>query len=735
MLTEQDLLYEIVSEGRDPFLATAREVVNQVISEAITPEEAWEKLNARRSELLIPDKQTKEFISSLVMQAIGGPLEEANKFANANNEGATYEGLLKVLDAKSSMVALLEKSGWAEADRFDVAFCNPHDKSSVNGFLSADDRQKMYRMFISRSKQKNEDGKISDEDYSRMMEIKGILGVTDQGADLEARKTFGPEVSKLLQNAADEILIDCTPELLENLERDVQEAIDNFHLTDALVRQAGRALYSKAVQKINSMSPSGIPSAEQIVALQGLQRLFRMDKEDTYQMHMETFGAVYKKSVIEAMSATGVIRPEFRQPLNDLRDRLGVSEKAAKSIFLDAVKERMVPMVEWIVSEMERTIFTQQQLSQRQKKDLGEDYFQSGKGPEGTLGLGAEINIMSDIMNLIDFYTENDIAEKEEVATKTVEKTLPAEAEGEGTQVVSEIVPVYETTYPITALGVGAVDQEMAELLYRQFIVGAFQEQGPNAARYEGAKATFGGILGLTSEKMEEIGKNIGKTVYDNFISQTMRQKGTLDQQDLMFLINLQGKLGLSPELGEQMLLNAQKKVLNDEVDAVMADPTPESVKYIREKCNSIGLDMSKDLSISHTRLTKMFEVEVLPGLISGDINTESSDLLSEIRESLGLDPEEAEKIFEDLILNVAKKSAEIIVANLKRGRTDASVEPILNLVRYGEFLNGELGIDFIPEPLANQIMGVFEAMDFSGDEKEVVASKKEMLKTILSLP
>ena len=51
-------------------------------------------------------------------------------------------------------------------------------------------------------------------------------------------------------------------------------------------------------------------------------------------------------------------------------------------------------MVEWINSEMERTQLTQKQLSQRRGKDMGEDVFQSGKLADGTLGLGAEVNII-----------------------------------------------------------------------------------------------------------------------------------------------------------------------------------------------------------------------------------------------------------------------------------------------------------------------------------------------------
>lgn len=94
---------------------------------------------------------------------------------------------------------------------------------------------------------------------------------------------------------------------------------------------------------------------------------------------MEYFGTVYKKSVLEAMGITGVIRPEFRGSLKDLQDRLGVSEENAKEVFLEAVQEKMLPMVEWIESEMERTMLSQQQLSRRRGKDMGEDLFRSGK--------------------------------------------------------------------------------------------------------------------------------------------------------------------------------------------------------------------------------------------------------------------------------------------------------------------------------------------------------------------
>jgi len=453
-------------------------------------------------------------------------------------------------------------------------------------------------------------------------------------------------------------------------------------------------------------------------ALEALCDMYGLEVEDTYPSHMEYFGAVYKKSVVEAMGSTGVIRSEFRDALNDLRDRLGVREEDTKELFLEAVEEKMVPMVEWINSEMERTMLTQQQLAERRGKDMGQDMFQSGKAADGVLGLGAEVQIMSDIMNLVDFYTENDIVEEEEIGTKEVE---------------GEEVPVLESSYPITAIGSEAIDQEMAEVLYRQFVVGAFQAKPEQASRYEESRATFGGILGLTSEKMEEINDNIGSTVYDNFVSRSMATKGALDQQDMMFLANIQGKLGLTSEQSETLLMQSQKKVLSEEINALMDEPTPMGLKMFREKCNMMGMDLAEDVGISTQRLVRMFESEITPLLKHGDITVESNDVLTEIQESLNLDPEECEAMFEAVLMRLAKQALDLINAELLRGRAENTVDLINELVRYAAFVEGDLGLT-VEEATAYQIFNNFEAFDFSGIDEATVEENKELLQIALGI-
>jgi hypothetical protein len=145
-------------------------------------------------------------------------------------------------------------------------------------------------------------------------------------------------------------------------------------------------------------APGGIPTEEQDEALVALQGLFKLNKEDTYESHMEYFGAVYKKAVLEAMGSTGVIEDEYRKSLDKLRSRLGVSEDACKQLFLDAVEEKMKPMVQWIASEMERTLLTQQQLSQRRGRDMGEDLFQTGKGATVSVSV---LPLLSFVLNIL----------------------------------------------------------------------------------------------------------------------------------------------------------------------------------------------------------------------------------------------------------------------------------------------------------------------------------------------
>ena len=250
-LTDEDADYEVAAEATPLFQATALDALKDLIAGTKTADEAWEEMNARREELLLSDQSTKKLLSSMVMQALGGPLEKTNKFAQVNNEAAAYDHLLEALEAKRALISILTKSGWDEFDHFDATFCNPSDRYSANGFLSSMERRKLYNIILKRSVRKSSDGKLTPEIYSQVMEVKGLLGVTDEQAELESTTVFGPELQKVLQSAMAEVMADYTPELVKNMQKKIDDVVENYRLSEDYLRQVGAGLYRKAVESIN----------------------------------------------------------------------------------------------------------------------------------------------------------------------------------------------------------------------------------------------------------------------------------------------------------------------------------------------------------------------------------------------------------------------------------------------------------------------------------------------------
>jgi len=731
-IEDREANYELYSEATALFYAKSHVLMSDAITGTISPEKTWKQMKVRQGELLLKDESMKDLVAATVMHALGKPLEETMTFAKVNNEAATYDKLMDVMEAKQVCIAVLKESGWDAVDDFDKEFCDPFEKDSACSFLSPTERLRLFKIMLKRAVLKSESGKeLTNEENDKVMEVQGLLGIMDTDRDAEFKRNFGPELQKVLDSSMLEIMgDDYTPELLNNLKALNDKVISDYKLSDDMVTQYRGPVYNRAVGMVSQKSPSGIPSKELMEQLNALRDLLGMTEEDTYDAHLSVFGKSYKTGILEAMGSTGIIRPEFRGPLDDLQSRLGVSDAAAKDLFLGAVKEKMIPMVEWIVLELERTMLTSEQLSRKRKQDFGEDYFKSGKGASGSLGIDAEANIMTDCMNLIDFYTENDIAEQKEVGTKTIEKKV---VKSDGEETITEEVPKYETFYPIKALETRAIEKDVAELLYRQFVVKGFTTEGPQGERYEAVRSTFGGILGLPESTMTSVTDSIGKQVYENFIKNAMQKKGALDQQDMMFLVNIKGKLNLSDETSEKMLAETQKKILSEEANAILNNVTAEASKAFREKCNSMGMDLEKDLGISKARLSRLFEAEISPGLASREISTESGDFLTELQESLGLAPEEAEKMFESILDKSAEATITAIQGDLLRGREENCAEYIQRLVHYAKFVNGEFEFS-VKEDVAWRVFNLYEAMDFDGVDSEIVDENKALLKTTLGL-
>lgn len=320
------------------------------------------------------------------------------------------------------------------------------------------------------------------------------------------------------------------------------------------------------------------------------------------------------------------------------------------------------------------------------------------------------MNIMSEIMNLIDFYKENDIAVKTEV-------------EGEE-----------EITFPVTALGISAVQPEIAEALYRQFMVSGFTAQGSKAAQYEGEAPFFGGLLGLSEEQMDKTSESIATMVYENYVQNSLKSKTSLDQQDMMFLANIQTKLNLDSEQSGELMIAAQRKFLFDEANTVFQNPSAASIKAFRERANSLGLELLEDVGLPKDRVETLFEMEVQAGIDSGEITTASGELLTEIQESLSLSPEECVKLMESLVERKSDLCLKKIQSELLRGRDESCIPEIKSMLSYVSFVGGEVEGLQIDEETANKIVNIYESLDFGDEDAGAVSEKKSLLRVAVGL-
>ena len=394
-LTDEDADYEISAATVDYWRQTALSTLEDAIAKTKTPTKAWEVIQSRQKELYLKDSSMKEMMTSMIMQALGRPLEKVNGFARVNNAAATYSGLVDAIAAKESCKDVLKSAGWVEFEDFERKCFDPYDRTSACGFLTNQDRHNMYQMFFVRSVKVDTEGAgssgtktISEESYGQLKELRGMLGLSEDEGIAQIRSFFGPELQKVLTMSTEEILRgNSTEALLTNLKEKIDKTINDFRLDKEMVQSYAGPLYSRAVDQIGSGAPGGIPSKEEVDTLSSLRALLDIAVEDTYAVHGTTFGAAYKRAIKEALGTTGVIREEFRGPLDELRSRLGMSDAAAEEIYKEAIGERMQPMVEYISNEMERLVLTSDQLAQKRGEDYGEDYFKSGEKPSVSVSL------------------------------------------------------------------------------------------------------------------------------------------------------------------------------------------------------------------------------------------------------------------------------------------------------------------------------------------------------------
>jgi len=695
-ITQEDAEYELTVAVTPLFQQTVKSLLEQVVKNN-SNKDVLKHIKSRQDELLLQDKAMIPLLSSVIVQMLGTPLESAEAFGRVKNEAQVYKELNKAIKIKQAFHEIFNASSKIELSTFfDATTTN-----SCNGFLSADERATLFEMFYSyQLKSNHQEGELN--------EIQQLLGMTDYDVEQASRSICGPLLQEDLKAIAFEITgDDYTKELKQNMSHKLNQVLQTLKISDSLLKEYALLVYKDAVRVSTLKFPSGIPSQTEDEKLCSLMDLFRLSPEDVVLIHYQFFGKAYQKSLLESMGSTGIIRDEFRDALETLRKRLHLSDTDAHQLLLETIGERFKPMIQLLANELERSMLTQQQLAQKRNKDMGEDVFVNSKTPGSTLGIGSQTNIMSEMMNVIDFYKEN-------LRNAT-------------------------NDFPVTALQLQACDSEMAVALYRQFVVGSFTEQGSNAARYEQEIPIFGGLLGMNPQQQSGISASIAVMIYDNYIQNSLKKKTTLDQQDMMFLAQIQTKLGLSQEKSSELMIESQKKLLFQEAQPLFQNSLQNNIvqqmKAYRLKCNAMGMDMIQDVQLPLDNVQNMFSIELVRGISSGMITPQNTTQLVDLQESYSLSPEQAEQTLFTVLTKQCTKALEEIYTHLMRGREYACVPEIQKLLQYAQFESKLLqNQSILDQNFADKVFIIYDNSIGVKLEKEEAEHNKRLLTEMLGL-
>jgi len=649
------------------------------------------RLASLQLKLLLEPETSNRVIKSTVNNAAQAHFVAACKFVRVNNER-------KAFDAAKELIAFLKSSFSLVAGGMNEGGKKSSEQviSEVfEGFLfdSSAKREgtKLYQLFL-KTALKSNNGRLSEQDKEDLEILSKMMG---QDA-LDIEKAYSEETKPVLKSAFEPIFAknDFTDENKNN----IADLVAKLNIPQRVVKELNREFYSLRARSYSLKSNGGILAETERNELLKVKEFLNMEQSEVEAIHKEFYGKVYQQSVTESMASTGVISEELKKALEVLRERLILSKEDAKNFTLNAYKMIMKPKVEQLCYEFERT-------SMKGKKrgiDEGDDILVAGPDA-GNLGISSSGSVISEIMTLVDFYNENGIAERN----------------GD------------DVTFPITAEGMGS--ERLFEKIYQQFVVTGFTTEGSQGQRYVESQKTLAGLLGLAPSKVELIHSEIGNTVVSQFFRNNKKPVGS---QELAALAGIGSKLGLGAEEFDKIVLEAKKTSIKTQIERLFQQKnkiTKAQVKEVRERAESLGLELSAGLGVPLERLKKMFMVEAID-LIEG--SKESTEDIEEAAEAFGFDEEKVKELLGELLDERASAAVKDAASELQKQLDSSCVKSVEKLLFYCS-LAGDLKVKHQLSPsVAQEILDTYLASRSENSDKEraEVEADSALLKSALGL-
>eukprot|EP00752_Nemacystus_decipiens_P017831 g15987.t1 len=579
--------------------------------------------------------------------------------------------------------------------------------ASIVAGESYSDAPGLYEMFL---KSCFAQPKMEDGDTETMALLAKLLDIDEMRQVKVYRDAAGPRVLRQLTESVQSGLE--TGEFPKEAKEANEALIESFKIPYVVIAEQAKELYKTTLAAY--ASNNRIITADEKAKLDKMAAFLSMDSSAVDEIHSELCSVTFQKAVAESMGATGVVAAKFREKLDELAVRLGLSLDSAKLMFQAAIRQRMGPMMQQIMYEFERSVLSKEQLAQKTGKDMGDDVM----GAEGTLGIEGGAAVTSDVLALIDFYVDNGIIEKGEDG---------------------------EDVYPVTAKQIGHGD-EMLAALYQNFVVNGFSVEGDQLKRYEAGQSKLSGILGLDPAAKMKIHREIGGTVIRRFINQELGKQGKISAQGVAFLANINSRLDMPQEMFESMVSECKEDYLRRLADDLfrVSVMSAKECKKVRDIAENLGFTLEKEGQLELPSRKNMFQIEAEDMIENGDMEGDAGkEFVEELQESLSLSTDDAQ----EAMVSLLESRAEGILKNVKADaleRRDANIlKAAERLLKYCRLAGGMAVENDLDQRLRNVVVNAYEAKhagsieegsEGEAEKRAKVAADLELLKMAIGV-
>jgi len=600
--------------------------------------------------------------------------DQACKDARINGEEASLSTLDKMLAFASradAVVAALAATG----EQLGEAAPMPPVTLAADSIAA----RRLYGLCLARG--------LDGDDHAASLpeKLAGLLELSEADEETARIEVCQPRLRKLYVDSIEKSEGQPAALPLAKLALDAEKS--RYQLPEEAVEETALEVYKARLDLLGGR----VIKAPEKSMLDATRKFMDLTEADVRKLHLKYFAGTYESSVHEAMGTGGIMSPESKEALAQLRERLGLQEDDARTIFYNAVQTRLDQMMEKVNEAWEEATYTKEALAQLWKqrgKDIGDDPLADGTG--GELGIkdtpvlegvrGSEL--MTELTLVSDFYVGNDVIVQDM-------KDMPPE-------------------YPVT-MGRGLEDKTKEEM-YGIYAWNAVTCQDTvSRDKWERSKPHVGAILGLSPEKMEKVLVRMVSRWANMFIKQKMGDSGKLSDEDISTLTNwVPTFFGIDKDVTVKMVQDANKGMLVSKVLRLLNQPklSSEDVQKLREDVDSWDLKLEKDLELTRPQLRSLFCVEVGATLEEPDLTVaQKQDKVEASREAFGLGEKEAADEVMQLLSSRCKGCLVNAVGDLMQGNEARALKAMQTLGLLASFVEASDGLEVQPDWEVGQSM------------------------------